>query len=721
MRISSLIILFILLQIELFSQNILTLTKEGALPNNLEKYFYIYEDTFKNKQFAEISSASFNGKFKQFSLVNENRKPNSIYWGKITIHNQGAGFINYFLSANKNNFVTIYEKDNKGNYNEKYGGELQKGSLKDVKGTRKECLFDISFLPNQEKTFFVKIESVTGFKPNLSLQLVTPKTWENQNKLTLIKQSFFQGVLWIMLTLSFLIFLGNRDKTYLYYGLYVLCISIYFLWNAGFLANYIFPELPLFNLYMWTMFPLSPFLYFLFFRKFLETKLYVQKWDTIIKWVGFLSAFSFVVAIVLQTIFLHTFYLIIISNSILLCQLVFGFSILLVIPKNNPLYPFALFGNIILALSAIYSIVVYFFGYTNFAAYGQVGSLLELVIFAMGLGYKVKLNEEKKRQAQTQLIFQLEENKKLQENINKELEEQVALRTIEITEQNEELEAQNGKIALQRDDILSKSRKLEQVNAEIQIMNQHLEELVEIRTKELIYAKNELDLFLYRTSHDLKGPLARMEGLLQLAKLQTSDANRNFLNRFDDVINEMGKTLEKLLALSIVNQSPGENEEILVNHLVANVDHIFDKKADCIQYNFNEGLSFNSKSSLIELILKALIENALAFQHKQPRVTISFYFKNEKEFIIEVADNGDGIDEKDLPKIFDMFFVGSSKSEGNGLGLFVAKKAVEALNGVISVKSEVEEGTTFIIKILQEAEESNQPVLNEKLDLVKED
>ena len=123
MRISSLIILFILLQIELFSQNILTLTKEGALPNNLEKYFYIYEDTFKNKQFADISSASINGKFKQFSLVNENRKPNSIYWGKITIHNQGAGFINYFLSANKNNFVTIYEKDNKGNYNEMYGGE----------------------------------------------------------------------------------------------------------------------------------------------------------------------------------------------------------------------------------------------------------------------------------------------------------------------------------------------------------------------------------------------------------------------------------------------------------------------------------------------------------------------------------------------------------------------------------------------------------------------
>jgi len=721
MRISSLSILFILLQLELFSQKVLTLHTEESLPFNLEHYIFLYEDTFKNKQFNEVASTNFNDNFKQFKLVNDNRKPNSIYWGKITIQNQGADIINAFLSVNKNNFVTLYEKDDIGNYIKKYGGELQKGSLKNVKGTRKECLFDISFLPSQEKTFFVKIESITGFKPNLSFQLVAPKSWETQNNLTLIKQSFFQGVLWIMLTLSFLIFLGNRDKAYLYYGLYVLCISIYFLWNVGFLANYIFPEFPLFNLYMWTMFPLSPFFYFQFFREFLEIKTYAKKWDPIINRIAFFSTVSFVVAIVLQTIFLHTFYLIIISNCILLCQLIFGFYILFVIPNNSKLYTFAFLGSTILAFSAFFSIVMYFIGSTNFADYGQSGTLLELVIFAMGLGYKVKLNEEKKRQAQTELIFQLEENKKLQENINKELEGQVALRTIEITEKNEELEAQNVKIASQRDDILSKSRKLEQFNAEIKVMNQHLGELVEVRTKELIYAKKELDLFLYRTSHDLKGPLARMEGLLQLAKLQANDDDYNLLNRFDDVIDEMGKTLDKLLALSIVNQSPEKNEEILVDQLIASVNHTFEENSDCIEYNFNEGLSFKSKSSLIELILKALIENALAFQHQQPKIIISFYFEDEQEFIIKVADNGDGIHKKDLPKIFNMFFVGSTKSEGNGLGLFVAKKAVDALNGIITVESEVEKGTTFKIQLSQPIEENNQKVLKEKLDLVEKD
>jgi len=70
-----------------------------------------------------------------------------------------------------------------------------------------------------------------------------------------------------------------------------------------------------------------------------------------------------------------------------------------------------------------------------------------------------------------------------------------------------------------------------------------------------------------------------------------------------------------------------------------------------------------------------------------------------KNVVISIYDNGVGIDESIRSKIFDMFFMGHEKSEGNGLGLYTVRKCVQAMHGKIEVESEVGRYTKFIVSI----------------------
>jgi signal transduction histidine kinase len=69
------------------------------------------------------------------------------------------------------------------------------------------------------------------------------------------------------------------------------------------------------------------------------------------------------------------------------------------------------------------------------------------------------------------------------------------------------------------------------------------------------------------------------------------------------------------------------------------------------------------------------------------------------DLLIRITDNGSGIPEKHLPKIFDMFYRASENSQGSGLGLYIVKEALQKLGGTISVQSECNAGSTFTISI----------------------
>nr|HPH47387.1 HAMP domain-containing sensor histidine kinase [Chryseolinea sp.] len=107
---------------------------------------------------------------------------------------------------------------------------------------------------------------------------------------------------------------------------------------------------------------------------------------------------------------------------------------------------------------------------------------------------------------------------------------------------------------------------------------------------------------------------------------------------------------------------------------------------------------FNSYPSLLNVVIENLVENSIHFKQMGSNsfVNLKAYQHNE-EIVIEVSDNGQGIEEQYQDRIFDMYFCGSDRSKGNGLGLYIVKKAVEKLHGRITFQSTYDSGSVFSI------------------------
>ena len=222
------------------------------------------------------------------------------------------------------------------------------------------------------------------------------------------------------------------------------------------------------------------------------------------------------------------------------------------------------------------------------------------------------------------------------------------------------------------------------------------------KNRDLQKVNSELDSFVYRVSHDLRAPLTSILGLISLMKIETSH------EKVSEYINLQEKSIYKLdlFIKEIINLSRNSRLGITVSqiHFQELLDEIFEgqnytKTAEQVERicSIEEGLSFYTDRQRLSIILNNLISNSLKYTNshiKSPFVKIKVYADNA-DCIIEVSDNGIGISEIYLPKIFEMFFRATQEFTGSGLGLYIVKETVEKLKGKITVKSKTRQGTTF--------------------------
>ncbi|MTI38155.1 ATP-binding protein, partial [Fulvivirga lutimaris] len=289
----------------------------------------------------------------------------------------------------------------------------------------------------------------------------------------------------------------------------------------------------------------------------------------------------------------------------------------------------------------------------------------------------------------------------------------------EIEKQNDLLKEQNEQISNQRDAINVKNEELElsqeeilKINKKLQELNGLLEKKVEQRTsrikqtlQQLQQTNAELDTFIYRASHDLKGPISRIHGLTSLAKLESTSPNdRKYYDLIELVAKDMNKLLAKLTQVHEVVHATVDKElidlPVLISEVRNNINFL-DQSGD-IKYSFDLKSTLQVKSDpfLLTIVLTNLMENALIFRKNSVsdhQITVKAD-EDKESYYIEVIDNGLGIDESHLNKVFNMFFRGSDQSKGSGLGLYLVKVAVEKLHGEISVTSDLNDKTTFFVK-----------------------
>lgn len=221
--------------------------------------------------------------------------------------------------------------------------------------------------------------------------------------------------------------------------------------------------------------------------------------------------------------------------------------------------------------------------------------------------------------------------------------------------------------------------------------------------EELKIRNTELDNFVYKVSHDLRAPLSSVLGLVNLAKLPGNTDNPM---DYIDIIGEKVSALDHFIG-DVLSHSKNLKMEVNISKVDLGkvIDQTFTELGylegamemkRCIRI---EGIDFYTDQWRISEIFRNLISNAIKYRRlgdERPEVTVKIHIDHLRADI-SFADNGIGIEEKNLGKIFEMFYRATEQSDGSGIGLYIVKNAVEKLGGQISVASKVGQGTRFSI------------------------
>lgn len=224
--------------------------------------------------------------------------------------------------------------------------------------------------------------------------------------------------------------------------------------------------------------------------------------------------------------------------------------------------------------------------------------------------------------------------------------------------------------------------------------------------EDLLYKNRELNTFIYKSSHDLRSPLASLIGLIKFAQNETEDERIiTYLKMMEESSEKLDNILKTLINMISFKQAELESECINFDGLVKEVlDTVKRKKAFAnidLLLHFDKRDQIKTDKKILYHILFQLLENAIKFRdiHKDKLKLEISLLKRPNKYCITIKDNGTGIHKKYTEKIFDMFFKANETYSGSGLGLYIVKNFVEKLQGRIYMQTEYGSGTSVIIEL----------------------
>ena len=223
------------------------------------------------------------------------------------------------------------------------------------------------------------------------------------------------------------------------------------------------------------------------------------------------------------------------------------------------------------------------------------------------------------------------------------------------------------------------------------------------QNQELIKINKELDSFVYSVSHNLRAPLMSVLGLINLVHLESRNGGRLSDDYFEMMLHSIHRLDDTLK--EILDYSRNARSAVLVAQV--DVKKIIEDTFDRLQYlegsdSITKSIEtvnprpFHSDAYRLSVIINNLVSNAIRYRdiHKATQMLTVRAEAMDSKLILTFTDNGIGIGEEYLPRIFDMFFRASERSEGAGLGLYIVRETVEKLRGEIAIESTVGMGTT---------------------------
>lgn len=225
------------------------------------------------------------------------------------------------------------------------------------------------------------------------------------------------------------------------------------------------------------------------------------------------------------------------------------------------------------------------------------------------------------------------------------------------------------------------------------------------QNQKLLKTNTELDNFVYSVSHNLRGPLASVLGLLNIVPQLT---NLNDIHKIHEMMRssvlKLDETLKQILEYSRNTRLEIQIEEInwpeFIDECLAGLRYLDEEQKVNVIVDVRGDAAFFSDANRLRVAISNILSNSIVFANmeKEPIIGIEIV-TTPTECVVTIRDNGIGIPTDRLPKIFDMFYRGSEASRGAGLGLYICRETITKLRGTIDLQSDAGVGTTVTVTI----------------------
>lgn len=244
-------------------------------------------------------------------------------------------------------------------------------------------------------------------------------------------------------------------------------------------------------------------------------------------------------------------------------------------------------------------------------------------------------------------------------------------------------------------------------------MNKYLDKQVALKTSELTESNKNLqdkskDLndLIYNISHEIRGPLARLLGLINLGQMESHKELKEvkYYGKLQDEVIDLESILKRMTIINYVNHHDvniiGIEPNEFFNKLIANSRYLWQDKIK-IELDLDGVKEIETDTELLEIALQNIISNAVKFrnphepQHSKLNIKLQQNDSGKQDIILE--DNGVGFDEKYKEAVTDLFFVASEQG-GAGIGLHQTKVAIAKLDAKFEILS-TRNPTIFVVHL----------------------
>lgn len=643
---------------KLNKQNILVFTDESTSKN--------IEDILKLVQndFIEASYIS------RFDLQ-------ANYWLYFRINNASDVRLSHILRGGNNSKETYYIKIDDQETVELKSGEGFASSERSIQqGIDTKVRLDIP--AKTEAHIYVKIESEHQIPIRLEQSIEPYDDWLGQKERINLFEGFFSGLVLVIIFLNFFLAGYVKQRVFIYFALYSLFNLLYFIDYYGILEIWLYPDsvdpLPIFGYA-----PVLSITFYCFFAKeFLDLKKDFAVWNQTLKWVGYSGVGAFALISIymgLSDNYYMTYkafeaYMVIVTGL----GLFFLISINL---RSNLIIRYFTWGTVLLTVTVMISSVAKTINQpVEIPIYIQIGLIIELFIFCLGISHKLKRDYENHEITQRSLILQLKNNEKLQLNINQELTELVAARTQVIKKQNNELEVARNE------------------------------------AEKATRAKSE---FLSVMSHEIRTPL---NAIISLSHIMEMDNENEEMQEYIDALKFSAENLHSLIN-DVLDYNKIEAGKLVLESIEFSI-------IDLLK-NIRDSFKYKARSQGIDLIVEVgehmpdrvmgdptrltqifnnLIGNALKFTHEGHVHIIASLSGLKDDYAsvnFEVKDTGIGIPRDKLEKIFEAYEQAGQETTreygGTGLGLSITQKLLNLMDSQVVIESAEQKGTSLSFEI----------------------